>query len=106
MLDQLKSIARVKCPDIFQALLIFLTIWMLLYVGIAFYFTVTSADEKRIVRAQQEYFKQLEQEESVPAAQRAWNRLHRKHGQPGAVVYEPGKTPYYINAAGRRCPFL
>jgi hypothetical protein len=55
---------------------------------------------------QSAYLQQLEKENSTNAAKRAWQRLHRRHGSPGAVVYEPGKTPYYINANGQMCRFI
>lgn len=68
--------------------------------------SMTSPESQEIQRRQQEYFRQLEHEQTLPAAQRAWNRLHRKHGQPGVVIYEPGKTPYYVDRRGRKCQFI
>ena len=68
--------------------------------------SMTSPDALDIQRQQQEYFKRLEQEANTPAKERAWKRLHRKHGEPGAVIYEPGKEPYYVNAAGQKCRFI
>jgi hypothetical protein len=55
---------------------------------------------------QQRYLQQIQQEQDTPAAKRAWNRLYRKHGQPGAVIYEPGKTPYYTGKDGQKCAFI
>jgi hypothetical protein len=33
-------------------------------------------------------------------------QLYVKHGRPFAVIYSPGKTPYYINKAGQKCKFV
>lgn len=35
-----------------------------------------------------------------------WKRLARKHGYPAAVIYEPGKPPYYFNARKEKCRFV
>lgn len=53
-----------------------------------------------------EYVAQVERDYNTPEGRRAWKRLERKHGRPGAVIYEPGKDPYYVNAAGQKCRFI
>ena len=75
-------------------------------VGMMSWLSMTSPDAVAIDRQQQEYFKKLEKEQNTPAAKRAWNRLNRKHGQPGAVIYEAGKTPWYVNRDGQKCRFI
>lgn len=35
----------------------------------------------------------------------AWKHLYRKHGHQ-TVIFEPGKSPYYVNARGERCQFI
>jgi hypothetical protein len=68
--------------------------------------SMTSPAALDIQRQQQEYFKALEHEQNDPVSMRAWKRLHRKHGYPGAVIYEPGKTPWYTNKQGQKCKFI
>jgi hypothetical protein len=70
------------------------------------YLSMTSPSALEIQRQQDDYFRQIERELETPAGQRAWKRLHRKHGYPGAVVYPAGKEPYYINTAGQKCRFI
>ncbi len=71
------------------------------------WYTVTCPDCEAIDARQQEYFRKCTEEaQSTPAAKRAWKRLYKQHGQPGAVIYEPGKEPYYVNAAGQKCWFI
>lgn len=68
--------------------------------------SMTSPAATEIQRQQDAYFKKIQQDESIPAAERAWKRLHRSHGEPGTVIYEPGKEPWYVNAAGQKCRFI
>lgn len=72
-----------------------------LWIGVQFYEDTQSANKERM-----ESFEKLQRELSTPAAMRTWKRLSRKHGWPGVVIYETGKTPYYINAAGKKCRFI
>jgi hypothetical protein len=67
---------------------------------------LTSAHNITIKQAREAYFEQMNKEQSTDAAQRAWKRLQSKHGYPAAVIYEPGKTPYFINKSGQRCRFV
>lgn len=92
-----------------QALNIAIAVSLLALLGamiLIVWLSITSPDAIDIQRRQDEYFKKLEYEQSLPASQRAWKRLHRKHGQPGVVIYEPGETPYYIDKSGRKCRFI
>jgi len=75
-------------------------------IGMMSWLSMTSPDAVTVERQQQEYFKKLEKEQNTPAAKRAWKRLIHKHGQPGAVIYEPGKTPWYVNRDGQKCRFI
>jgi hypothetical protein len=67
---------------------------------------MTSPADIAIKKAQDTYFEKLNKEQLDDAAQRAWKRLHVKHGYPSAVIYAPGQTPYYINKSGQRCRFV
>jgi hypothetical protein len=75
-----------------------------IWIGIQFYDATQST--VRVNNERQEYFNKLQRELSTPAAERAWKRLSRKHGWPGVVIYEPGKTPYYFNRKGQKCRFI
>lgn len=75
-------------------------------IAMIIWLSMTSPAAFDVRRQQQEYFKNLEQEENLPASQRAWNRLHRKHGEPGVVIYEQGKAPWYVDRRGRKCQFI
>lgn len=35
-----------------------------------------------------------------------WQRLWIKHGRPTSVVYEPRRTPYFVNKHGQKCRFI
>jgi hypothetical protein len=54
------------------------------------------------------YSSQLLQQKADPDWQRERERLRKKHGYPGAVIYEPGRHPYYRCGADRRekCKFI
>ena len=67
---------------------------------------MTAPDTVAIQRDYQQYIRQIQAEQDTPAAQRAWKRLRKQHGYPGAVIYEPGKTPYYIGKDGQKCQFI
>lgn len=106
MKQRLLSIARIKVPDLSGIIMIYLAVFTSICAGVMFYCSVTSPEAKLIERQQQQYFEQLQKENEGSAAERAWKRLHRKHGQPGAVIYEPGKTPWYTDRQGRKCKFI
>lgn len=38
--------------------------------------------------------------------QREWKQLHKYHGNPTAVIYEEGKTPYFYDKQGNKCAFI
>jgi hypothetical protein len=67
---------------------------------------LTSTHNIAIKQAREAYFEQLNKEQSTDAAKRARKRLQSKHGYPAAVIYEPGRTPYFINKSGQRCRFV
>jgi hypothetical protein len=79
---------------------------LLIILGIMPWIASASAHNRAIEAERQASFAQFKSEQSTTAAKRAWKRLWRKHGRPGAVVYEPGKTPYYTNKEGRKCRFV
>lgn len=106
MKQRLLAVARIKVPDISSVALIYLAILLSIITGVMFYYSVTSPEAKIIERQQQQYLEQLQKEHEGPAAERAWKRLYRKHGMPGAVIYEPGKTPWYVDAKGQKCKFI
>lgn len=68
--------------------------------------TITSKHNAAIMKERQAAFDQINREQSTDMATRAFQRLYIYHGKPGAVIYEPGKTPWYINKAGQRCKFV
>jgi membrane protein insertase Oxa1/YidC/SpoIIIJ len=86
--------------------LVVTTIALILFLGFISWLHLTSTHNMAIKQAREAYFQQLNKEQSTDAAQRAWKRLQSKHGYPAAVIYEPGKTPYYINKSGQRCRFV
>jgi hypothetical protein len=52
------------------------------------------------------YLERVQRANSTDAGKRAWQRLHRLHGSPGAVIYQPGRTPYYVDRQWRNCSFI
>lgn len=79
---------------------------LIIMIALVSWLSMTSPEAVEIQRRQQEYLKKLDQEYNTTAGQRAWKRLHRKHGHPDKVVYELGKTPWYINKDGKKCRFI
>lgn len=86
--------------------LITTTIALIVFLAFISWLHLTSTHNIAIKQAREAYFQQLNKEQSTEAAQRAWKRLQSKHGYPAAVIYEPSKTPYYINKSGQRCRFV
>ncbi len=39
-------------------------------------------------------------------ATQEYKRLAAYHGYPDVVIFEPGKTPFFINKAGKKCKFI
>jgi hypothetical protein len=35
-----------------------------------------------------------------------YDRLSKKHGNPGVIIEEPGKVPYYYNKEGKKCKLI
>lgn len=83
----------------FIGLAIAAAVIMLLVAGWAMYKSAQPVDD-------QEYREALIRYEADPAWRAEWKRLQKKHGNPGVVIYEPGREPYYINAQGRNCRFM
>lgn len=79
---------------------------LVVFMSAMIYFSMTSPEAIAIDKQQREWFKKIEQEYNTPAGERAWKRLHRKHGNPGVVIYEMGKEPWYVDAKGRKCRFI
>jgi hypothetical protein len=73
--------------------------------GMVAWLSMISPEAEAINRRQKEYFASLQREYETPAGERAWKRLNRKHGYPDIIVYEYGKTPYFINKDGIKCRF-
>lgn len=74
------------------------------WIGIQYYKATQTAD--RVNKERMACFEKLKHELSTPSAERAWKRLHRKHGYPGVVIYEQGETPYFFNRKGQKCRFI
>jgi hypothetical protein len=78
---------------------------LLIVLGIMPWIASAEAHNRAIQAERQACFTQFKAAQSTPAAKRAWKRLWVKHGRPGVVIYEPGKTPWYRDKDGRQCKF-
>jgi hypothetical protein len=85
--------------------LILTTLALIIYLAICSWLAITSEHNIAIMKERQAYFDQINKE-SNSMSERAWKRLWIYHGRPAAVIYEPGKTPWYINKVGQRCKFV
>lgn len=79
---------------------IFATVCIMLISGAAMY-------RDTMERCSRDTFSEdLIRKQADPAWRAEQKRLHKKHGRPNAVIYEPGRQPYYINERGQRCRFI
>jgi hypothetical protein len=86
--------------------LIMTAIALILFLAFISWLRITSPSEIAFKQAQQDYFDQINKEQSTDRAKRAFQRLWIYHGRPTSVIYEPGKTPYFIDTAGKKCKFV
>ena len=86
---------------------LFVTLFALfVFLGVFTWIYMQAPSTIAMQQEHQRFIEQAQREQSTEAAQRAWQRLHRQHGFPGTVVYEPGKTPWYKDKQGRKCSFI
>jgi hypothetical protein len=52
------------------------------------------------------YRQALEESFRGKNTQQEWKRLSKYHGNPTAVIYEEGKTPYFYDKQGNKCAFV
>jgi len=93
----MKSFLWVKKNALEIALIIVLAA-VFIFLGATNYFYMTSPQAIATQKAQAEAIQQRN-------CEKEWKRLHKKHGYPGAVIYEPGKEPYYY-CGDQKCKFI
>jgi hypothetical protein len=100
-----RSIAWLRRYSLNIALII-TVIFLVVFLSFITWLHLTSPESMAIKKSQDAYFEKFNKEQLDDAFERAWKRLHPKHGYPAAVIYEPGEKPYYVNNKGQRCWFI
>jgi len=78
--------------------LIVVMVSVFIFLAATNYFYMSSPQTIAIQQAQAEAIQ-------ARSCEKDWKRLHKKHGYPGAVIYEPGKEPYYY-CGNQKCKFI